>query len=238
MKYKALQIAPEHQDSGWDWFTDDDGRLWSVVAWERGKYYLDSATPLFKRAFEIVENYDRGYYESHMNEWLNDVIEAIYNGEGKNACALCGLEQPKWQDARQAAKRAIRDYCNESDKRHRVDIVEIATEIMSAVTGIKFHIRGIRGCCQGDYAQLIIPEAEAAENHIEEIEARYFNIGEEWKIEGDDGDEFYITAYTYGYKDENKLKQIREQCDIADDDEIELWEFDGWEKTPKYKLAN
>lgn len=238
MKYKALQIAPECQDSGWDWFTDDDGRLWSVVSWERGRYYLDSATPHFKRAFEIVDNYDRGYYESHMNEWLNDVIEAFYNGEAKDACTLCGLTQPKWQDARQAAKRAIRDYCNECDNRHRVDIVEIATEILSAVTGIKFYIRGIQGCCQSDWAQLIIPEAEATESYIEEIEARCFNLGLEWNIKCDEDELCISNAYTTAYKHKEIIAQIREQCDVADDDEIELYEFDGWVKTPKYKLAN
>ena len=237
MKYKALQIAPEYQDSGWDWFTDDDGRLWSVVANERGRYCLDSATPHFKRAFDIVDNYDRSYYESHMNEWLNYIIEPFYDIDGKNVCTLCGLTQPKWQDARQAVKRAIRDYCHDCDI-HRGNEIEAVADILSAVTGIKFYVRDIRGCCQGDYAQLIIPEAEATESCIEEIKARYFNLGEEWKIEGDDDEDLYPTAYTYGYKDEDKLKQIREQCDIADDDEIELWEFDGWEKTPKYKLAN
>lgn len=238
MKYKALQVAPEYQDSGWQFYIEDEGRLWSVVAWERNRYYLDSATPFFKRAFEIVDNYDRGYYESHMNEWLYDVIEAFYNGEGKNVCTLCGLTQPKWQDARQKAKRTIRDYCNDIDNRQRCDIIEYATELLTAVTGIKFYIRAIRGCCQRDYAQLIIPELEATENYIEEIEARCFNLGEEWKIECDDDEDLYPTAYTYGYKDEDKIKQIRKQCDIADDDEIELWEFDGWERTPKYKLAN
>lgn len=237
MKYKALQIAPEYQDSGWDWYTDDDGRLWSVVSDDRGRYCLDSATAHFKRAFKIVDNYDRGYYESHMNEWFDDVIEAFYDNEGKDVCALCGLAQPKWQDARQAAKRAIRDYCKECDI-HRGDDIVTATNILSAVTGIKFYIRGIRGCCQGDYAQLIIPEVEATENYIDEIEARYFNQGEEWNIECDEDELCISNAYTHGYKKEDKLKQIREQCDISDKDEIELYEFDGWEKTPKYKLAN
>lgn len=63
-------------------------------------------------------------------------------------------------------------------------------------------------------------------------------MGQEWTIKCDE-DEYCIShAYTTAYKQEDKIAQIREQCDIADEDEIELYEFDEWEKTPKYKLAN
>lgn len=154
MKYKALQIAPEHQDSRWDWFTDDECRLWSVVGYDRGRYYLDSATPHFKRAFELLDDYDKSYYESHMNEWLNDVIEGFYCGEGNDICTMCGLTQPEWQEARQKAKRATRDYCEEIDNCNRrgrsVEIIPCAVDLLSAVTGIKFYVREIHGCCQGD----------------------------------------------------------------------------------------
>lgn len=238
MKYKALQVAPEYQDSGWDWFTDDDGRLWDVVDDDKERYCLTKyATLHFKYAFNIINDYDRSYYESHMNEWLNDIIKPFYDIDGKNVCTLCGLTQPKWEDARQRAKRAIRDYCHDCDIR-RGDMIEAVADILSAVTGINFIVREIRGCCQGDYAQLIIPKEEATDDCVEEIEARYFNEGKEWSIESEDDTDFFSNAFTYGYKDEDILKQIREQCDIADDDEIELWEFDDWEKTPKYKLAN
>ena len=131
------------------------------------------------------------------------------------------------------------EFLDEDDElAYNKNSIEYATELLTAVTGIKFYIRTIRGYCQRDYAQLIIPEMEATENYIEEIEARCFNTGLEWTIECDEDELCISHAYTYGYKDEDKLKQIREQCDIADDDEIELYEFYEWEKTPKYKLAN
>lgn len=231
MKYIAKQVAPEWTDSDWDLFTDDDGRLWTVANYEHGRYHFAGKFPAIDRALGIVQNFS-SHDESHMNSFLDWEIKQFYDDWG-GICEVRGQKKPEWNNTRQAAKRAIRDYCN--DKYN--DELKTAVELLSAVSGIKYTMCDIRGCCQGDYAQLIIPSDECTNEAKDEIEARYFNTGTEWIIENERG-ECDAHAYTWAWRDEGREKQIREQCDISDAEELEIYEFDGWECTPKYKKAS
>lgn len=227
MKYVAQQVPPEHQDSDWRGFIDDDGRLWSIAVFDRRGINTNHVIEPFRRALVMIQAFPD--CKSRMNCWLDALVgEELYDTYAKEICELRGQNRPEWQTARQSAKRVARNYMR--SEQYRPDQVQSAAELLSAVTGIKFIVRDIRGCSQGDYARLIIPQDECTENKKDEIEARFFNTGTQWKIESEDGD----SMYAYTWDTESQDSQIREQCDICTADELEIYAFDGWEKTAKY----
>lgn len=67
---------------------------------------------------------------------------------------------------------------------------------------------------------------------MEYFEAEYFNTGEEWRVIDEAGEECYY--YTHEWNDIYKTRELAENigCSVQD---LTLYAFDGWERTPKYK---
>ena len=106
----------------------------------------------------------------------------------------------------------------------------------------KYKVFPLRGCCQGDYVELIAPE-DTDRDFIEEIEALYFNLGSEVEIDDTDREDIDnpddICGYTFytKYYDADDIKNViaANYTDITPDD-IKLWLFDGYTKTAKYQV--
>lgn len=82
----------------------------------------------------------------------------------------------------------------------------------------------LRGCCQGDWQYIIMPEALADTRDVYEIE--YFNLGEEWIV----NDDFCV----YVYKDARQ--EIADAAGCCPE-ELRLLAFDGYEMAAKYREA-
>lgn len=105
---------------------------------------------------------------------------------------------------------------------------EIYTDVLTLLTGTKYDSATLRGSCQGDWQYIIYP-AEYGREWLNAFETEYFNLGTEWKIrEGDDTFEYYV----YCVSDDPRA-EIANYCN-ADTTDIILYEFAGWERTPKY----
>ena len=108
------------------------------------------------------------------------------------------------------------------------------TDYLTVYFGKEYKVHAIRGCVQGDWNLLYAPKKGY---NFRELEVAYFNSGVELEIEVTDRD---ITdpdqiegSFDYFIGDDLK-NEIKERYG---DYEIVLWEFDGWKRTPKYKLA-
>nr|DAZ25644.1 MAG TPA: hypothetical protein [Caudoviricetes sp.] len=107
----------------------------------------------------------------------------------------------------------------------------IIAEALSIVTGQNWEYKQISGCCQSDWNYIYYRPDKWTEKALEYFEVEYFNTGEEWRIEDEEGNEEFV--YTHEWKDDEKKREIAENIGV-NPDEVTLYIFDGWEKTAKY----
>lgn len=221
MKIYAKQVPPEYQESPLFMYE------WPENVYVFGnRDYNDHAG----RVADI-----RGALEN-----IADIYGDMQNGESwtrnGNLHAAIWYELPRDNGAgytraeRLQIVQLANDYCNCRSYQEN-DILCAALEI---VTGRKYENATIRGCCQGEWQDIIYP-AEYGAEWLDYFETEYFNTGAEWRInENDpDGDENYY-MYTHAWNNDGIRAEIAAAVGSAPEDVI-LQVFDGWTKTAKYQ---
>lgn len=214
MKIYAKQTPPEYQQSPLN-FYDDFPENVQIFGNDR---YNEHVTDQFHNIPELLENLadELEYLQAGKNRFrdLQTVLEA-YTGRDN----YTRQERKKWLDV-------VRRWTDTDEE------ITVFCDVLELLTGKPHKIATLRGCCQGDWQRCIYPADEYSEKNIEALEAEYFNTGTEWTIyeNGLDGDECY-TAYCTTYKPREFIAELTG----AKPDDIILLEFDGWERTPKYK---
>jgi hypothetical protein len=99
------------------------------------------------------------------------------------------------------------------------------------VTGKRYDVRTIRGCCQSDWQTIYYPVEEYTRAALDILEADYFNTGTEWIVNVDGCD---VGVYTYSWNNDGIRAEIAAAVGAAPDDVV-LQVFDGWTKTAKYQ---
>ena len=84
----------------------------------------------------------------------------------------------------------IADILREYDRDGYKDEESFVARIMSVIDGQKYVCRMIRGCCQGEWNYLVMPEAEL--ENLDYISRTYWGLYDVWEIDN-------IIVYTYGY---------------------------------------
>ena len=107
---------------------------------------------------------------------------------------------------------------------------------LQLITGDEYDAGTIRGCCQGDWNNIIYP-AKYGREWLENFEIEYFNTGAEWRInEGspDSDDEYYF--YTHAWNDDGQRAEIAAAAGV-DPSDVVLYVFDGYIKTAEYRTV-
>ena len=199
MKYKAYQIAPEHQESPLC----------------LSNYLAD---------FEGMEMYGNKDYTRHTSATFDEVLNCLENGDFSYfESKLTGCEAAR-----------IDDLCDEYGTQG-ADNESIIAEALSIVTGKEWECKQICGCCQSDWNYIYYRPDEWTKKALEYFEIEYFNTGEEWRIEDEEGNEEFV--YTHAWKDDEKKREIAENIGVNPKDII-LYFFDGWTKTAKYRTED
>lgn len=212
MKIKAYQRPPEYQISPLIQFDEIDENV-SIYGNPR---YNERKSNLFRNLPGILDEiaeelqYLKQGYKPYSD--FADVLEA-HTGRDNYTRA----ERKKWADI-------IRRW-EETDEE-----TGVLLDALRLITGIEYAHSTLWGCCQGDWQYIIYP-AEYGEKWREAFEIEYFNLGSEWTIQEGEGDEYSIYCTTTDHRAE--ISHIV-GCDPAD---VEIYLFDGWERTPKYKGA-
>lgn len=174
--------------------------------------------------FEGIEIYGNKDYTRHTSETFDKVLNCLDYGDFSDfESNLTGCEAAR-----------INDLCDEYGTRKAND-QRIIAEALSIVTGQKWEYKQISGCCQSDWNYIFYRPDEWTEKALEYFESEYFNTGEEWRIEDEEGNEEFI--YTHEWKDAEKKREIAENIG-ANPEDIALYFFDGWTKTAKYKMED
>jgi hypothetical protein len=213
MKIYAKQVPPEYQES--PLYMEE----WPENVFVFGnKWLTDHAGRLedIKRALEDISDVCNGY--GYTNNLL-DVIPGRDDGRE--------YTRPERLQLVRLAKNYT-EYSNNSD-----DENEILCDVLELITGQKYDYATIRGCCQGDWQEIIYP-AEYGREWLSDFETEYFNTGAEWRISENDpesDDNFYM--YTHAWSDDGIRAEIAAAAGVDPGDVI-LYTFTGWSKTPEY----
>lgn len=220
MKVYAKQIPPEYQESplfmgdwpenvfvfGNKWLTDHAGRLEDI-----------------RRGLEdIAEEYERlqaGYYQNYsLSELLNNYLPRDDRRDYTRAERLKMVQLANDHYF----------YTNSSD-----DESELLCDVLELITGQKYDYATIRGCCQGDWQDIIYP-VEYGRDWLSDFETEYFNTGAEWRISENDpeNDDCYY-FYSHSWSDDGIRDEIAAAAGVDPGDVI-LYQFTGWSRSPEY----
>lgn len=187
---------------------------------------------------EIFENRSFAGHKSELYQKIPDILEDLADEMRKsNAPFARGLE---WDHilTKYAPPEGRADYT----ELERAQWWEIVTEwaytdnetapiinALSLIRGKKYELATIRGSVQNEWQNILYP-LEYGEKWLRAFETEYFNTGSEWCIKENEDDQGY---YMYCITDDPRA----EIADItgAAPENIILYYFDGWTKTPIYK---
>ena len=222
MKIYAKQVTPEYQES--PLFMEE----WPENVYvfgnrhykDHGGEYIENIKNSMYDAADELKTLPRGgsYYNSFI-DILADIIPAPENKK-----EYTRADRLKWR-----ALLLNFDAGAISDD----DAITTALEL---ITGDEYAAGEIRGCCQGDWNNIIYP-AEYGREWLENFEVEYFNTGDEWQIsEGiPDSDENYY-FYSHAWNEDGIRAEIAAAAGVEPDDVI-LYIFTGYARTPEYRLV-
>lgn len=253
-KIYAKQVEPAFQDSR---FVEDylDGAYDGLSV-----FGYDDVPPLYDAAHEAVHN-DLEQLADEAAEFIEDprLAYELYVSDNPRRCKKAIAEKyfPR-VDGKPYSTRDVHEICdlitayahipayNYGDARgvwHYVgdERLEIERRVLELVTRHEWVSTKIRGCCQGDVANVFYDRSKWAAADMDAIEARVWNTGSEWCVTDydpedpeaePDGDEYYVYCSSWDVDDISEEIAEHEGCSP---DYVVLYAFDGYMKTSKYK---
>ena len=229
MKYICRQVNPAYQESPmyrdrgiWNEIYD---RLFLIptdhcygIRNDVSKDFFNNMEDATDAWYAVKERSPHGNYDT-ITEILNDL--------------LCREDGEKW-DTRQAhAWEEILDSWDEDEE-------SVVLKALDLYYGGDWDSKQIRGCSQGDWALVYFDSSVWSKESIEALEIEYFNLGEEWccscdpmtdeeaeESEAEDADRSdCVYTYVYGWKEENKRKELAEVIG-CDEDEVVMFKYCG-----------
>ena len=191
-----------------------------IKAYQIAPEYQEAPLCLSDDVWEGLEICGNRDYKRHTSAIFDDVVEALEYGDFDNV------------DTNGKDVARLEALCDIYGTRGANDEAIIA-EALSIVTGEKWEYKQISGCCQSDWNIVYYRPKEWTIKALEYFEVEYFNTGEEWRLEDEEGGEWGY-SYTHEWKDEGKRQEIAEKAGVNADD-VTLYRFDGWTKTANYK---
>lgn len=231
VKFYAKQVDPEWQEEnlfyqikGKDKRTilgfNDDIYEDNVIIVGNNEY-LEHRIPEYQRLLD----FDNAYFYEYGNTcyWANDSEFINCYLKKSNGKQYSTIEIHKW-------KELFKKY----EERNRLE--DIVCEALELMTGKQWYWFTIRGCMQREwqcgYASEIITRKD-----IDYIEMCYFNTGSEYIVyENKEDFDSECNGCSY-YVDSYNSKSILCELLGCEEDELEMYDFDGYTKTPKYKLV-
>ena len=211
MKIHAYQVPPEDQES--PLFFDESA--FDGIEIYGNRHLIERTSDTFRNIPGMLDDItEEVFYLTHGQKPFTDFATILEAFTGRDNYTR--QERKKWFDV---VKR-----WTETD-----DDTRVFCDVLQLLHGREYTRDIICGSCQGEWQYIIYP-AENGEEWLNTFEVEYFNTGTEWTIKEEDGNEFNI----YCIADPRAEIDDVTGTDPAD---VVLYEFDGWERTPKYKVV-
>ena len=222
MRIYAKQIPPEYQESP----------LFYEGSWPEKVYVFGNRH--FNQHDEYLQTIRAGMEEAA------DAFAALQIGHGwyENWIDVLADLLAPW-DTRGEYTRAERmhwiDLCDQYCEARSSDENDILCDALELISGEKWANGTIRGCCQGDWQEVIYP-AEYGREWLRDFETEYFNTGTEWIIHDEDftpedPDEISgYSVYCLGWNNDLIRAEIAEYSGGRPED-VTLFSFNGWARS-------
>lgn len=117
--------------------------------------------------------------------------------------------------------------------------IRVICRVLEIVRGEEYKHAEIRGCCQGEWQNIIYP-ASYGDAFRDAFETEYFNTGTEWIIhDGDDAPEdpdeidgYSMYCYSYDPRAEIAIETGTDPADVI------LYEFNGYTRRAEWKVVS
>lgn len=185
-----------------------DAKMYDGVAVISGGYDVCD-NPVYADAMEFLEEIPEDEDEAwDMIEHLED--REFTKEEAENAVDL-------WNEYQTAKGEIAENDC--------------IAPLMTLLSGTTWKWRRIRGSVQGEYGTVFY-DSTWLDKGLDDLEMEWFNLGDEWKITLEDGQE--MSVYTHTWNEDEMKKEI---CDVLEVgmDEVKFSKFVEFEKTPVYR---
>lgn len=227
MRIYAKQVPPENQESP---------LLTTIHDWPENVYTFGN--PHYISRDEDLQRVRAGLEEAA------SVLD--YMEEGRpyytswEAALNCLLEP--WTDRGQytrAERKQWMNLCRRFTDCKGYEENDILCDALELISGEMWEYSTIRGCCQGDWQEVIYP-AIYGERWLKYFETEYFNTGSEWIVHDEDTapespeDISGYSVYCYGWNNEQIRAEIAEAVGGSAED-IVLYSFRGWARSASYE---
>ena len=244
-KVYARQVNPEYQDAHLfyisrkgEWLWNDDYFANVAIMPQRG--YYDTMPATVESVRDVLEAGE-----------LADVLDDIQRGPGYwGYDAYDGRITKALADYLPAEKANGKGYSTREVKRlgelvseygmYSSDETRILCTVLSYVTGRVWDWREIRGCCQGDWREIVFPVDQYDDDDIKRLESEYFNLGTEWLIhdsdEAPDGPEdiYGWSMYCHGWGVDAIRAEIADAAGCKPE-ELEMYKYSGSHRVDEYE---
>lgn len=191
-----------------------------IKAYQVAPEHQESPLSLFDEWMEGLEIYGNRNYIRRTSETFDEVLERLDYGDFSDF-GIIGYKADRLEDL-------FNKYGTQGANNNA-----IIAEVLSIITGQKWEYRQISGSCQSEWNYIYYRPEEWTEKALEYFEVEYFNTGDEWRIEDEEGEDFG-SVYTHEWNDDEQKREIAENIGV-DPGDVTLYLFDGWTKTAKYK---
>lgn len=191
-----------------------------IKAYQIAPEYQESPLDLSYEVPEGLEIYGNRDYIRRTSATFDEVLECLENGDFSDF-EISGYKAER-----------LEELCDKYGTRG-ADDEGIIAEALSIVTDQEWKYKQISGPCQSDWNYVYYRPEEWPEEALKYFEIEYFNTGDEWHIEDEEGDDLG-SVYTHEWNDDEQKREIAENI-CVDPGDVTLYFFDGWTKTAKYK---
>ena len=217
MKVYAKQVPPEYQESPLfygDW--PEDVFVFGNRSFNQRAERLEEIRAALQELADEWENLNdggSGYYGS----WIDALNDILPHDTARS-------EYTRAERLELAKLAAQYEWCSGGAEN------DILCAVLELITGREWAAGTIRGCCQGDWQEIIYP-AEYGRAWLESFETEYFNTGTEWTVDPD-GEAFSV--YVTGWSDDDARQEIADAfgCNPGD---VVLLKFTGWSRSASYE---
>lgn len=239
MKIYAKQVAPEYQESPLfldECFPDN-------IILDGNSYCKSHTTPEYEQI--------KCYFDEMAGEWENQNFYYEWAGSGYTK----HKKKPDYNIA-----EILKDYgftrtdgkawSNEQkhewrllmEREEAADDEKVILTALELLTGHKWESGTIRGCCQSDWQDIYYRVDKWNREALNAFEIEYFNTGTEWIV--DDG-EFDpendsplningCSTYCTEWNEDGIKREIADAFGGSPEDVV-LYAFEGWSRTPNYR---
>ena len=160
-----------------------------------------------------------------LNGWETEYYKTVYNAlfEGVNPCEEGEENFDAWE-------RLINDSTEQA-----ISDDKAICKGLELLTGEKWAYTELRGTAQREWNGCYYMADIWTRVQLNAVEMEYFNMGAEWRIKDEDGEEWGNT-YTHSWDDEENRAEIASVIGVEPED-VTLYLFEGWTRTANYKEA-